>query len=157
MATSLECEMLLSRLAAAPAHFQALLARLEDADSVTTVAAGEWSPHEVVAHMRATNDILEPRVFQVLVRPNTPLIGFDEDRWLQVLGYVKLPVTDLLQTMAWRRKELVNALRNVSPEDWERSGIHEVRGPMTVYVLATQIAEHEDEHLAQIVRATGDL
>jgi hypothetical protein len=157
MATSLECEMLLSRLAAAPAHFQALLARLEDADSVTTVAAGEWSPHEVVAHMRATNDILEPRVFQVLVRPNTPLIGFDEDRWLQVLGYVKLPVTDLLQTMAWRRKELVNALRNVSPEDWERSGIHEVRGPMTVYELATQIAEHEDEHLAQIVRATGDL
>jgi hypothetical protein len=157
MATSLEREMLLSRLAAAPAHFQALLARLEDADSVTTVAAGEWSPHEVVAHMRATNDILEPRVFQVLVRPNTPLIGFDEDRWLQVLGYVKLPVTDLLQTMAWRRKELVNALRNVSPEDWERSGIHEVRGPMTVYELATQIAEHEDEHLAQIVRATGDL
>ena len=157
MATSLECEMLLSRLAAAPAHFQALLARLEDAASVTTVAAGEWSPHEVVAHMRATNDILEPRVFQVLVRPNTPLIGFDEDRWLQVLGYVKLPVTDLLQTMAWRRKELVNALRNVSPEDWERSGIHEVRGPMTVYELATQIAEHEDEHLAQIVRATGDL
>ena len=157
MATSLECEMLLSRLAAAPAHFQALLARLEDADSVTTVAAGEWSPHEVVAHMRATNDILEPRVFQVLVRPNTPLIGFDDDRWLQVLGYVKLPVTDLLQTMAWRRKELVNALRNVSPEDWERSGIHEVRGPMTVYELATQIAEHEDEHLAQIVRATGDL
>jgi hypothetical protein len=74
-----------------------------------------------------------------------------------VLGYVKLPVTDLLQTMAWRRKELVNALRNVSPEDWERSGIHEVRGPMTVYELATQIAEHEDEHLAQIARATGDL
>ena len=157
MATSLEHEMLVSRLAAAPAHFQALLARLEDADSVTAATAGEWSPHEVVAHMRAANDILEPRVFQVLVRPNTPLIGFDEDRWLQVLGYSKLPVTDLLQTMAWRRRELVNALRNVAPEDWERSGIHEVRGPMTVFELATQIAEHEQEHLAQIARAVGDL
>lgn len=157
MATSLEHEMLLSRLAAAPAHFQALLARLEDADSVTTATAGEWSPHEVVAHMRAANDILEPRVFQVLVRPNTPLIGFDEDRWLQVLGYARLPVTDLLQTMAWRRRELVNALRNVAPEDWERTGIHEVRGPMTVYELATQIADHEQEHLAQIARAVGDL
>lgn len=157
MATSLERELLLSRLAAAPAHFQALLARLEDADSVTTAAAGEWSPHEVVAHMRAANDILEPRVLQVLVRPNTPLIGFDEERWLQVLDYAKLPVTDLLQTMAWRRKELVNALGNVFPEDWERSGIHEVRGPMTVYELATQIADHDDEHLAQIARAIGDL
>lgn len=157
MATSLEHELLLSRLAASPAHFQALLARLEDADSVTTADAGEWSPHEVVAHMRAANDILEPRVLQVLVRPNTPLIGFDEERWLQVLGYAKLPVTDLLQTMACRRKELVSALRTVSAEDWERSGIHEVRGPMTVYELATQIAEHEDEHLAQIARAIGDL
>ncbi|MEP6774058.1 MAG: DinB family protein [Chloroflexota bacterium] len=157
MATSLEQEMLLSRLAAAPAHFQALMARLEAADSITTTAAGEWSPHEVVAHMRAANDILEPRVLQVLVRPNTPLIGFDEDRWLQVLGYMKLPVTDLLQTMAWRRKELVNALRNVPSEEWDRSGIHEVRGPMTVYELATQIAEHEDDHLSQIARVVGDI
>jgi hypothetical protein len=157
MATALEHAMLVSRLAAAPAHFQALLARLEDADSVTTATAGEWSPHEVIAHMRAANDILEPRVFQVLVRPNTPLIGFDEERWLEVLGYTKVPVTDLLQTMAWRRKELINALRNIPTDAWERSGIHEVRGPMTVYELAIQIAEHEDEHLAQIARAIGDL
>lgn len=153
MATALEIEKLIVRLAAAPGHFQELMARLEDADSVTTVEEGEWSPHKVVAHLRAANDILEPRILQVLVRPNTPLIGFDEALWLHVLGYATLPVTDLLQTMTWRRKELVHALRDIPPEAWERTGTHEVRGPMTVFELATQIADHEDEHLAQIAQA----
>jgi DinB superfamily len=153
MVTALERERLIGRLAAAPGHFYELLARLEDADSVTNVEDGEWSPHEVVAHLRAANDILEPRILQVLVRPNTPLIGFDEALWLDVLGYATLPITDLLQTMMWRRKELVHALRGVPPEAWERTGTHEVRGPMIVFELATQIADHEDEHLAQIARA----
>ena len=153
MVTAPERERLIGRLAAAPGHFQELLARLEDADSVTNVGDGEWSPHEVVAHLRAANDILEPRILQVLVRPNTPLIGFDEVLWLDVLGYAALPTTDLLQTMMWRRKELVHALRGIPPEAWEHTGTHEVRGPMTVFEIATQTADHEDEHLAQIARA----
>jgi hypothetical protein len=157
MATFAEQEQLMARLASSPARFQALLARLEAAGTVTKAAAGQWSPHEIVARMRAANDILEPRVLQVLVRPNTPLIGFDEERWLQVLDYSNQPIADLLETMSWRRRELLHALQNISPEAWERSGIHEVRGPMTVFELAAQIADHEDDHLAQIELAIGEV
>jgi hypothetical protein len=157
MANAEERERLIGRLAAAPGHFQQLLARLEDADSVTSAQEGEWSPHEVVAHLRAANEILEPRILQVLVRPNTPLIGFDETLWVLVLGFASVPVTDLLQTMAWRRKEVVHALRAIPPEAWERTGTHEVRGPLTVFELAAQIADHEDEHLAQIAAAIEGL
>jgi hypothetical protein len=106
-----------------------------------------------MSHLRAANDILEPRLYQVLVRDSTPLIGFDERRWLEVARYDSLPVNDLLHTMMLKRKELVHALRGLSPEDWLRTGTHEVRGPMSVLDIAGQIADHEDEHLAQIAAA----
>ncbi|MGA7731467.1 MAG: DinB family protein [Chloroflexia bacterium] len=155
MAETTNTNELIDRLAASPARFVALLSSLEDADSVAVASEGQWSPAEVMSHVRAANDILEPRLYQVLVRDSTPLIGFDERRWLEVAGYASLPITDLLHTMILKRKELVHALRGLSPEDWQRTGTHEVRGPISVLDIATQIADHEDEHLAQIAAAIG--
>lgn len=155
MADRTEIDEVIARLAAAPAHFAELLSRLEDADSVASSGAGEWSPSEVLAHVRAANDILEPRIFFVLVRDNPPLVGYDDTRWLEVARYKTLPVTDSLQSMRLRRHELVRALQGLAPEEWESTGNHEVRGPMSVLEIARQITEHEDDHLAQLARSIG--
>lgn len=155
MADKQEIEDVLKRLAAAPGRFIALLSKLEDADSVAGSGEGEWSPAEVVAHLRAANDIIEPRMFFILVRDNPPLLGYEEDRWLRVARYTSIPPLELLETMRARRAELVHALRGIAPEDWDRTGTHEMRGPISVMDIARQVADHEDEHLAQIERAMG--
>lgn len=155
MSSREEIEAVLARLEAAPALFAAALSRLEDADAITTSEAGEWSPLEVLAHVRAANDIIEPRIFYALVGDSPPLVGYDENIWRQVARYITLPITDSLETMRLRRKGLVHALRGIAPDDWERTGNHEVRGPMTVLEMAQQIVEHEDEHLVQIERVSG--
>jgi len=145
----------LSKLASAPGRFAALLSSLEDADSVDTSDEGEWSPVRVFAHLRAANAILEPRILFVLVRDNPPLVGYDDTRWLEVARYDTLPVTESLESMRLHRAELIHALRGISLEDWERTGTHEVRGPMTVLEIAKQLVEHEEDHLAQIERSIG--
>ncbi len=155
MADITDIKQVIARLAASPGRFAELLSRLEDADSVTSAVEGEWSPAQVMAHLRAANDILEPRMYQILVREATPLIGFDEHQWQQVARYSSLPVTDLLHTMMLKRKELVHALRGLSREDWDRTGTHEVRGPISVLEIAKQVADHEDEHIAQVAAAIG--
>lgn len=153
MASTKEIDEVLARLAASPKRISDLLSRLEDADSVTSAAGSGRSPAQFVAHIRAVNDILEPRMYQILVRESTPLIGYDENQWQQVARYSTLPVTDLLHTMVLRRKELVHALRGLSPEEWDLTGTHEVRGPMTVLEIAQQVADHEDDQIAQIKAA----
>jgi hypothetical protein len=140
-------------LESAPARFGAALARLEDADSVVGGAPEEWLPAQVMAHVRASNDILEPRILQILVRDEPPLPAFDERRWSEVARYETLPVTDLLSVLRARRRDLVRALRAISPEDWERAGQHENRGLVTVLDLARHIADHDDEHIMQIEQA----
>jgi hypothetical protein len=145
----------LNTLAATPSRFAAALARLEDADSVMSEAEGEWSPVEVLAHVRASSDILEPRIYQILVRDNPHLVAFDEAKWREVAGYARVPLVESLELMRLRRRELVAALRAISPADWERTGEHEAHGTMSVIDIAAHVAEHEVEHLGQIERAVG--
>jgi len=151
-----EIEEVLTKLAAAPGKFAALLSSLEDADSLDNSNEADWSPARVFAHLRAANAILEPRIYFVLVRDNPPLVGYDDARWMEVARYATLPLTASLESMRLHRSELVHALRGIAPEDWERTGTHEVRGPMTVFEIAVQITEHEDDHFAQIERGIGE-
>ena len=153
--TNEEIESLVGRLAAAPSRYLAALSRLEDADSISDMHDGDWTPVQVLAHVRAANDILEPRIFHVLVRENTPLVAYDDGVWAQVARYATLPITESLATLRLKRKELVHMLRGISREDWQRTGTHEVRGPMTVFDLASYVADHDDEHIAQIEAAVG--
>src|SRR5437667_10085382 len=110
----------LSRLASAPGRFAVAISQLEDADSVTSAQPGEWSPVEVLAHVRASHDIFEPRIYYILVRDNPTLLAYDDGRWAQVARYASLPVIESLEAMRLRRNELVRALRGLSEADWER-------------------------------------
>jgi len=150
-----EIESLIGRLATAPSRYAAALSRLEDADSISDIHDGEWSPVQVLAHVRAANDILEPRIFHVLVRENTPLVAYDDGVWAQVARYAMLPITESLETMKHKRKELVHMLKGISQQDWQRTGTHEVRGPMSVFELASYVADHDEEHIAQIEASIG--
>lgn len=157
MADPNQIEHVLARLASAPARLASLLGKLEAADAVASAAPGELSPADVLARVRAANDILVPRILYVLVRDNPPLIGYEEGRWEEVMRYRTLPVSDSLQTLRLQRSELVRALKALDPEEWDRAGTHEVRGPMTVLEIADQIAGLEEDYRAQIERAGGAL
>ena len=56
-----------------------------------------------------------------------------------------------LRLFTLRRAELVNTLCSLALEDWQRIGIHEEWGPMTLLAILTLFLEHEEEHCAQIV------
>src|SRR5207249_9141927 len=102
------------------------------------------------AHLRAADDILAPRLIQILVRDDAPLPAFDERRWAEIVGYGSLDFSSLLATFAGRRAELAAMLRRLPPEDWQRAGLHEERGPRTILQLLRILVEHEAEHVAQI-------
>jgi DinB superfamily len=144
-----EIEALLESYEAAPARIAAAAvghgARLAEPP-----APGEWSPRDILAHIRAADEILSPRLIQILVRDEPPLPSFDERRWAEVMGYATLDFDRLQATFAYRRAEMARVLRQLPPEGWQRVGIHEERGPRTVLRLLRVLVEHEAEHVAQI-------
>src|SRR5260370_35330185 len=82
-------------------------------------AQGEWSPAEILAHLRASDDILAYRAYMILARDNPPLPAFDERRWAVVAGYAHMDALDSLQTYTRRREGRVTMLDGQAPEGWE--------------------------------------
>jgi DinB family protein len=133
-----------------PDRLVALLGGLDEASLRARPTPDGWSALEVLAHLRASEAIVAPRLYQIVVRDEPALVAFDERRWAEVAGYADLPASLLLQGYAARRAELVAMLRRLAPGDWERAGLHEIAGRVTLLDIARSMAEHEAEHIAQL-------
>ncbi len=141
---------LIERLQDVPARIATTFGRRRAPLLYAAPAEGEWSPAEILAHLRASDDILASRAYMILARDNPPLPAFDERRWTEAAGYARLDVLDSLQTYTLRRDELVTMLYELAPEAWARTGQHEQRGAVTLLDVLTTLVEHEEEHCAQL-------
>jgi hypothetical protein len=144
---------LLVRLAGIPARVASAVAGWSESRLHAPSVAGGWSAAEIFAHMRASDDIMAPRVFMILVRDQPPLAAYDDRRWTEVAGYAQADFQTSLQVFALRRVELVSMLRRIASEAWRRVGMHEARGPVSLLDIITTLVEHEEEHCAQLETA----
>jgi hypothetical protein len=141
---------LVERLGQTPHRLAAATAGKRPAELAATPANDEWSALAVLTHLRASDDILAPRLLMMLVRDEPPLPSYDERRWADMMGYAEHEFRELLATFTFKRAELVHALRRLSPPDWQRGGIHDVSGRITLLDTLRHLADHEDEHCRQI-------
>ena len=61
------------------------------------------------------------------------------------------PLTDAMQTFAWRRDQVVRVLEKCSAEDLNRLGFEPSRGPMTVADLVAVMLAHDTDQLGRLI------
>ncbi len=140
----------LSRLVAVPTRIARSVQGWSDAQLRAPTAPGEWSVAQILAHLRAGDDIIAYRAYMMMVRENPLLQLYDAERWVEAVGFAALDFHDSLRLFTLRRAELVNMLRRAALEDWKRTGTHEKRGTITLFDVVTTLVEHEDEHCLQL-------
>ncbi len=150
MTSSTEPSTVVERLRVIPPRLAGVLKGRPQAEFDVVPAPDMWSLAEILAHIRASNDIVAYRAYMILARDNPPLPALDERRWAVIAGYARRDVLDSLETYARQREELVQMLARLAAEDWQRTGMHEQRGKVTLLDVLTTLVEHEEEHLAQI-------
>ncbi|GCE11406.1 DinB family protein [Tengunoibacter tsumagoiensis] len=141
---------LLNRLAAIPERIQQVVQGRNQSDYERHPFASEWSLVEIFAHIRASDDIIAPRVLMILTRERPAFMDFDERRWAELAGYIEADINLSLQTFTLRRAELVRTLKGIAPGAWERIGIHEINGPQTLRMMLQGFIAHEEGHCQQI-------
>ena len=141
---------LLNRLAGIPARIVRAVATRSAIDKDLGSSNGEWSAPQILAHLRASDDILAHRLYAILTRDNPVLPAYDERRWAEIAGYPHADFELSLKVFTLRRDELVTMLRQISVEDWQRLGQHEIKGAMSMFQVATSLLEHEEEHSVQL-------
>ena len=150
MPTADRIDQLLRDLEATPVRLEELFAGRDDVALRARTGTDDWSALDVRIHLRASDEIIAPRLVQLLVRDDPPLPAFDERRWADVVGYDEFPPALLLARFAARRDELLHALRRCDDDAWERTGQHEEDGDLTLWTIASRLAAHEAEHLTHL-------
>ena len=100
---NLEIGTMVERLAQTPHRLATAAAGKSPAELAATPSDDEWSALAILAHLRASDDILAPRLMMMLVRDEPPLPSYDERRWADAMGYAEHEFQELLAGFTFKR------------------------------------------------------
>ena len=148
--------MAVTILAESPAQFGAALSDLGEAKFGRRPTPDEWSPLEILRHVRASDLIVASRIWNCLTRPDGIHLGLDERKYGDLLARADLSAADQVQAFILRRRELVGLLQGLSSDEWTAPVWTDV-GEVSVLRLTSEMASHEQEHRGQLAEAAAAL
>jgi hypothetical protein len=142
----------LETLRSTPARLKAELKGVPKAVLLFTPAPGKWSILEIVCHLRdMERDAYLERYRRILAEDSPQLPDIDGDVYSLEGDYRAQKLSDALREWTRLRRESLKLLGGVKREQWERAGIHETAGRLTMAdFLRRQAIGNDEAHLAQI-------
>lgn len=138
-------------LRSTPAVLKSLCADLESSTWALRPASQEWSPTEILCHLRDVEaDVNLPRLQKILEEKNPFLPGVDTDRWAGERDYFHQDGSSALRQFITHRMQGLSLLQRLSPGDWNRSARHAIFGPTQLKELVSIMAGHDQVHVRQI-------
>ena len=110
----------------------------------------EWSIHEIITHLADTEIQSHVRFRTILANKDPMMIYFDEMDWSIILEYAKVDLNESLEAIQLMRRVNYNLFSRLSPEHFNKKGIHSVRGELSLEELIDFYVQHVNKHLKQI-------
>ncbi len=112
---------------------------------------GEWSPTEILCHLRDVDTELNlPRLRKILSEHNPFLPGVNSDQWASEREYIKQDGQSALKHFVRDRMKVLDLLQTLSNHDWGRPARHSIFGPTHLKELVAFMAGHDQLHLRQM-------
>jgi uncharacterized damage-inducible protein DinB len=108
---------------------------------------GDWSILELVIHLADSDCIAIDRMKRMLTEDEPPLLYADETAYVRQLATHEQSLEDALILFEVGRRQFARVLRALPDEAFERRGIHNRRGVLTVGGTVHDYIKHVDEHL----------
>ena len=111
---------------------------------------GRWSTLEVVCHLVDSEVAWTHRMKRVIAEIKPLLIGYDETRLAELLGYQDREIADELELFDQLRTQMTKILRSLPADAWTRQGIHNERGLVSLAEMLEIETEHVTHHLNHV-------
>ncbi len=118
----------------------------------------EWSPSDVLAHIRACCDVWGGNIARILAEEHATFAGTNPRTWMRRTDYPEWPFANALRAFSAQRKKLLATLDALTSKDWERTATVTAYGQAnerTLRSYASQLAKHERTHVQQIESSVG--
>jgi uncharacterized damage-inducible protein DinB len=142
---------LIEAYAAAPARLRAAVAGLSREELTARPGPGKWSILEVVVHITDSDAISIDRMKRILTEDDPPLLYADETAYVDRLFTHEQDLEDALVLLEVGRRQWAKVLRKLPDAAFDRKGIHNRRGPVTLGGMVASYVAHIDDHLEFIV------
>jgi hypothetical protein len=112
--------------------------------------AEKWSKKEILGHLvdSAQNNI---RRFIVAQYEDTPVILYNQDKWVELTNYQHYPARDLLSLWILINRHMCRVLRSLPPGAATRKCFMGNSPPHTIEWVAADYCNHLLHHLHQIL------
>jgi uncharacterized damage-inducible protein DinB len=132
---------------AAVIRLRAAVAGLTRDDLTARPGPGDWSIHEVVIHLADSDAISIDRMKRMLTEEDPPLLYAHESAYVRLLHPHEQDLADALTLFEVGRRQWARVLRRLPDEAFDRGGVHDRRGRVTVGGLVADYVRHVDDHL----------
>ena len=154
-------EKILLILKETPLRLAEMTAGLTAAQLHTAPGDGEWSIHEILAHLRACSDVWGDRYIGAILAEEQPTIRAINPRtWMKETDYLAQKFQPALRAFTEQRTQLLAVLEPLPPAAWLRTNTLVGAGrplQQTLLSHADGLARHERTHLKQIARTLNVL
>lgn len=114
-----------------------------------------WSVLEIVCHLNDYEEIFMARNQAIVAEAMPTLATYDPPTLATERNYQGQDFKDVLSSWIARRKAHLEFLSALTPEQWERRGVHPTWGQPTINELIVVTSQHDGDHIEQIIRALG--
>jgi hypothetical protein len=135
---------------AAPHALASLIEGAGDETLSRRPAPGKWSVCAILAHLAEDELVSSWRYRQMIEHSGATLLGFDQDEWARLGDYDSWTAREAFEMFRLLREANLRMLVRLTPEEWQRYGMHAERGRITVEDLARHMAGHDVNHINQV-------
>jgi hypothetical protein len=157
----LAIDQILSILKETPPRLAKVTTGLTPAQLHTAPSVGEWSANEVLAHLRACNEVWGGYyIVSILAQDNPTIKAINPRTWIKNTNYLEQEFQSSLRAFTKQRKRLLAVLEPLPAQDWTRTNTLIGAGKplqQTLISHADGLARHERAHLKQIERTLNAL
>jgi hypothetical protein len=148
-------EQLLAQLKEAPPRISAATQGVPAVRLQSVPAGDEWSPNDVLAHMRSCADVWGNSIRTILDDDEPTIRAVNPRRWIKDTNYPDLKFGPSFCAFSKQRADLLRVLQPLPPKAWTRAATVIGAGkplPLTVHHYVERLAIHERAHVKQIER-----
>ena len=112
--------------------------------------SGKWSAHEHACHLAVVHGLFLERLETMLASPKPVITPYDPGQSDPEDILLQLDLNQMLNRYVADRRLLVNRLRQLSADDWNRTAEHGEYSHYSVFIMFRHLALHDFFHAYRI-------
>lgn len=124
--------------------------KLGDRNDIQPQSADNWGPVEIVANMATNEQVQRNRMHEMLTRQVPYLKDWDPVEAAREKDYSSMSMQSVLAEFVDQRGDTLVLLVNLALKDWDRTGMSDTFGEVSLEDLAGDLIDSDQKSLAQL-------